>query len=246
MADTPAVLTLHAVDTAAEEGVVVDAAVLVELGCRPLQVITAVLAVGAHGPHALEGLSPALLAQQFEAALEIARPRAVRVGLLRTPEQVRLLAELLRTYHLDGLVLAPPRRLNRTEVQDAATREAIAVHLEPLSRVCVVRAADLLPTDGNGAPDLPALRAAAASLRSRGARAVLVAGAAWHGRIVDLLDEDGSQSVLDTARVCAPRIAGLASAHAAALAAHLAHGRTLLQAAEAAQRYVAQRLQRGR
>ncbi|HEX5042973.1 MAG TPA: bifunctional hydroxymethylpyrimidine kinase/phosphomethylpyrimidine kinase [Candidatus Polarisedimenticolaceae bacterium] len=244
MADIPAVLTLHAVDTAAEEGVVVDAAVLGELGCRPLQVITAVLAAGAHGPHALEGLSPALVAQQFEAVLEIARPRAVRVGLLRTPEQVRLLAELLRTYHLDGLVLAPPRRLHRTEVQDAATREAIAMHLEPLCRVCVVRACDL--AEGNGAPELPVLRAAAAALRSRGARAVLIAGAGWHGRIVDLLDEEGAESVLDTARVCAPRIAGLASAHAAALAAHLAHGRPLLQAAEAAQRYVAQRLQRGR
>ena len=246
MPDAPAVLTLHAVDTAAEEGVVVDAAVLGELGCRPLQVVTAVLAAGAHGPHALEGLSPALLAQQFEAALEIARPRAVRVGLLRTPEQVRLLAELLRTYHLDGLVLAVPRRLGHTEVQDAATRKEIAVHLEPLARVCVVRASDLPGAEGNGAPELPALRAAAAALRTGGARAVLIAGASWHGRIVDLLDEDGSEAVLDTARVCAPRIAGLASAHAAALAAHLAHGRSLLQAAEAAQRYVAQRLQRGR
>jgi len=246
LSDAPAVLTLHAVDTAAEEGVVVDAAVLGELGCRPLQVVTAVLASGAHGPHALEALSPALVAQQFEAALEIARPRAVRVGILRTPEQVRLLAELLRTYHLDGLVLAPPRRLHRTEVQDAATREAIAVHLEPICRVCVVRAADLLGAEGNGTAELPALRAAAAALRAGGARAVLVAGAAWHGRIVDLLDEEGAETVLDTARVCAPRIAGLASAHAAALAAHLAHGRSLLQAAEAAQRYVAQRLQRGR
>jgi hydroxymethylpyrimidine/phosphomethylpyrimidine kinase len=208
--------------------------------------VTAVLAAGAHGPHALEGLSPALLAQQFEAALELARPRAVRVGLLRTPEQVRLLAELLRTYHLDGLVLAPPRRLHRTEVQDDATREAITLHLEPLARVCVVRAADLPAADGNGAPEIAALRAAAAAHRARGARAVLIAGASWHGRIVDLLDEDGAEAVLDTARVCAPRIAGLASAHAAALAAHLAHGRPLLQAAEAAQRYVAQRLQRGR
>jgi len=245
LADAPAVLTLHAVDTAAEEGVLVDAAVLGELGCRPLQVVTAVLAAGAHGPHALEALSPALLAHQFEAALEIARPRAVRVGLLRTPEQVRLVAELLRTYHLDGLVLAPPRRLLRTEVQDAATREAVAAHLEPLARVCVLRAADL-GAEGNGVPELSALRAAAAARRAGGARAVLIAGASWHGRIVDLLDEDGVESVLDTARVCAPRIAGLASAHAAALAAHLAHGRPLLQAAEAAQRYVAQRLQRGR
>jgi hydroxymethylpyrimidine/phosphomethylpyrimidine kinase len=243
--DRPAVLTLHAVDTAAEEGVVVDAAVLAELGCRPLQVVTAVLAAG-HTPHALEELSPSLLAQQFEAALEIARPRAVRVGLLRSPAQVRLLAELLRTYHLDGLVLAPMRRLHRIEVQDPATREAIATHLEPLARVSIVRAADLDGIAGDGAPDLSALRAAAAALRGQGARAVLIAGAAWHGRIVDFLDEDGSEAVLDTARIAAPRVAGLASAHAAALAAHLAHGLPLLRAAEAAQRYVGQRLQRGR
>jgi len=142
--------------------------------------------------------------------------------------------------------LADVARGVRVWVQDAATREAIAVHLEPICRVCVIRAVDLLGAEGNGTAELPALRAAAAALRAGGARAVLVAGAAWHGRIVDLLDEEGAETVLDTARVCAPRVAGLASAHAAALAAHLAHGRSLLQAAEAAQRYVAQRLQRGR
>jgi hydroxymethylpyrimidine/phosphomethylpyrimidine kinase len=194
----------------------------------------------------LEALSPSLLAQQFEAALEIARPRAVRVGLLRSPGQVRLIAELLRTYHLDGLVLAPPVRYGRTEVLDDATREAIAVHLLPLARVSVVRSADLPGVSGNGAPDLDALRAAATALRARGARAVLVSGAAWHGRILDLLDEEGSETVLDTARVAAQRVAGLATAHAAALSAHLAHGLPLLRAAEAAQRYVGQRLQRGR
>jgi len=246
VSDRPAVLTLHAVDTAAEEGVVADAAVLLELKCRPLQVVTAVLAAGTQAPHALEELSPSLLAQQFEAALEIDRPRAVRVGLLRSPAQVRLVAELLRTYHLDGLVLAPPVRLGRTEVQDTATREAIAIHLQPLARVSVVRAGDLTGPSGNGGPELPELRAAAAALRAQGARAVLVSGAAWRGRIVDLLDEEGAESVLDTTRIAAPWLAGLAGAHAAALAAHLAHGLPLLRAAEAAQRYVGQRLQRGR
>jgi hydroxymethylpyrimidine/phosphomethylpyrimidine kinase len=246
LSDRPAVLTLHAVDTAAEEGVVVDAAVLAELGCRPLQVVTAVLAAGSHAPHALSELSPSLLAQQFEAALEIAHPRAVRVGLVRSPEQVRLLAELIRTYHLDGLVVAPLRRLQRIEVQDDATREAVATHLAPLARVCVIRAADLDGVAGNGAPSLQALRAAAAAQRTLGTRAVLIAGASWHGRIVDVLDDDGSEAVLDTARVVAPRVAGLASAHAAALAAHLAHGLPLLKACQAAQRYVAQRLQRER
>lgn len=245
MPDRPAVLTLHAVDTAAEEGVVADAAVLLELDCRPLQVVTAVLAAGTRA-HALEELSPALLAQQFEAALELDRPLSVRVGLLRSPAQARLVAELLRTYHLDGLVLAPPLKVARTEVQDAATRDAIAVHLVPLARVTVVRVADLPAAAGNGAPGLDALRAAAAAVRAQGARAVLVSGAASHGRLLDLLDEEGSEAILDTGRVAAPWVPGLAGAHAAALAAHLAHGLPLLRAAEAAQRYVGQRLQRGR
>jgi hydroxymethylpyrimidine/phosphomethylpyrimidine kinase len=64
--------------------------------------------------------------------------------------------------------------------------------------------------------------------------------------VLDLVDDDGHVVLLDTARIQTSRVPGLAGAHAAALAAHLARGASLSNAAEAAQRYIGFRLQRGR
>jgi hydroxymethylpyrimidine kinase/phosphomethylpyrimidine kinase len=243
--DWPPVLSVHAVDTAGDEGVVADAAVAQELRCRPLQVVTAVLAAGPERLHGLEEVSLAAMAQQFEAAMETARPRAVRIGVLRGAAQARLVAELLREYRLEGVVVAPASRGGRTPLIDDDTEEAIRQELYPLARVVVLRAQRHPPDEGEDL-DPDALRNASAEARARGARAVLVAGARQRGRVLDLLDDAGSHAFLDAPRITAPRMAGLAGAHAAALTAHVARGATLTGAAEAAQRYVSLRLQRGR
>jgi hydroxymethylpyrimidine/phosphomethylpyrimidine kinase len=100
----------------------------------------------------------------------------------------------------------------------------------------------------SGAPaeSIDGLTSAARALRGEGASAVLVAGATWKGRVIDLLDDEGKVTVLDASRVQAPHVGGLAGAHVVALTAHLARGLALSSAFAAAQRYIALRLQRGR
>jgi len=73
----------------------------------------------------------------------------------------------------------------------------------------------------------------------------LITGWIVGNRVVDVLDDGGEHNVFDTGRLAAPRLEGIANAHAIALAAHLARGRTLDRAAQAAQRFVGLRLQRG-
>jgi hydroxymethylpyrimidine/phosphomethylpyrimidine kinase len=113
-------------------------------------------------------------------------------------------------------------------------------------RVVVARAADLPSLTGREAADLAGLRDAASRLREQGARAVVISGWSAHGRVLDLLDDGGELAVLDTARIHAAHVPGLAGSYAAALAAHLARGLALRDAAEAAQRYVGFRIVRGR
>src|SRR6185295_17205989 len=110
----------------------------------------------------------------------------------------------------------------------------------------VVRAADVAASGGGEIEDLSSLRDAAARLRAQGARAVVISGWLRQGRVVDLLDDGGTLRVLDTARIQVPRVSGLAGAYAASLAAHVARGLPLAEAADAAQRYIGLRLLRGR
>jgi hydroxymethylpyrimidine/phosphomethylpyrimidine kinase len=123
---------------------------------------------------------------------------------------------------------------------------ALTRFLFPAARVVVVRAGDLDLLTEKRAEGLDELRSAASVLRERGAGAVLISGGVLKGRVLDVLDDGGQVTVFDTTRLSVSRVEGLAGAHAAALAAHLARGLDLREAAAAAQRYVALRLQRGR
>ena len=211
-------LTIGALHADAAHGIVADAAVLSELNCRPFTAATC-----------LETLS--LPVDIFTASLSAGLaegPRATRVGAVGD-QDVEELAARLASRAPDAVVLAP---------EVAALPVARRAPLLPLAAVVVARAGDLRDVEG--------LKRLAMHFREEGARAVLIAGAALRGRVVDLLDEAGRITVFDTSRIQAPRIPGLGSSHVTALAAHLARGETLVRASEAAQRYVGLRLRRGR
>ncbi len=239
------VLSIHAADTDGD-GLLADGAVYRDLQCRSLAVTTAVVASAPGRIDALEPVSLGLLAQQFETIFAAGHPEAARVGILIDPEQMELTAELLQTFRVPGVVLAPVFRIARTPILSGPAMNALIRFLFPVARVLVVRAGDLDLLAEKRAESLDELRSAASALRERGAGAVLISGGILKGRVLDVLDDGGQVTVFDTTRLSVSRVEGLAGAHAAALAGHLARGLDLRQAAAGAQRYIAQRLQRGR
>lgn len=222
MSTHPAVVSVHALDAGGGEGLVADAHVFAELDCRALSVATSLLPS--------EPLSPGMLRGQLEAVGRDTAIAAVRIGFVKGQGQVELLGAFIGS-------AAPETSVISLFALDDETRASMIRDVVPKARVVVTRASG---------GDLEDLRSMAKELRDSGARAVVVAGLVVRGRVIDLLDDAGVVVVLDTARIQATRVPGLAGAHAAALAAHLARGLTLPQAAEAAQRYVGFRLRRGR
>jgi hydroxymethylpyrimidine/phosphomethylpyrimidine kinase len=238
MSAAPLVVSVHALDAGGGDGFVADAAVFAELECRAACIATSVLLP--------EPLALDLLSRQLEAAGRLAPAAGARVGFVVGPSHVELVAAFVRRIAPSATVFAPPVHVAGSVLLESPTLEATRRHLFPAARVLVTRAADVAALSGREVKDLEGLRDAAQSLRDKGAKAVVIAGLLVRGRVLDLLNDDGSVVLLDTARIQAPRVPGLAGAHAAALAAHLARGLPLADAVEAAQRYIGFRLVRGR
>lgn len=234
----PLVASAHALDTGGGEGFVADAHVFSELDCRAVSVATALVA--------LEPLPLELVARQLEAVAAAGPVGALRVGFVRGASQVEQIAGFIRRAAPETTVIAVPVRGGGLPFLDSETHEAIRRHLYPAARVVVARAADLPFLIDRDVDDLEGLREAATLLRGQGAKAVIVAGWIARGRVLDFLDDDGQLVLLDTARIQVPRVPGLSGAYAAALAAHLARGLPLHEAAVSAQRYIGFRLVRGR
>ena len=242
----PFVLSIHALAVEGGDGVVGDAAVLSELGCRPLCAATSVLSTPSEGAPALQPMPQNLVDLQVAAALAAGRPAAIRIGALPSPRHVERLAEMLAAEAGGSIVLAPLVQIDGTRLLDDKTWNAARRALFPLARAVLVRATDGAVLHGNEVASIDDLRAAAAALREQGARAAVVAGLSQRQRMIDLVDDGGSVAILDAGRLQAPHVRGLSGAHAAAFAAHLARGATVARAAESAQRYVALRLLRAR
>ena len=238
MSTGPIVLTAHALDTGSGDGIVSDAAVFSDLECRAACVVTSVVPT--------EPLPLELVARQLEQALLLGHPNAVRVGFVRGSAHVELIAHFVRRHAPEASVFAPALRAGTETLCDTDTQAAMERALYPAVRVVVARASDLGPLSGHDVEDVGGLRDAALRIRERGARAVVVSGWIARGRVVDLLDDGGSVVLLDTTRIHTPHVRGLTGSYAASLAAHIARGLALRDAAEAAQRYVGFRIQRGR
>jgi hydroxymethylpyrimidine/phosphomethylpyrimidine kinase len=171
---------------------------------------------------------------------------AVRVGFVHGAVQIETIAHFLRRKAPDNSVFAPALRAGTEVLADAETQGAMARHLYPAARVVVARAAELPLLTGHDAEDLQGLREAAERLQAQGARAVVISGLFLRGRVIDFLADGSEVTLFDTARIQAPHVAGLSGSYPAALAAHIARGLSLRDAAESAQRYVGFRIQRGR
>jgi hydroxymethylpyrimidine/phosphomethylpyrimidine kinase len=243
---SPLVLSVNAAAVEGRDGIAGDVAVFDELGCAAACVATAVLSASAEVFTACDAVSDATIARQLAAAGADARPAAAKLGMIASAAQAVALAPKLAACVPDSLIYAPVIRVAEADVLGRAEIKKAWSVLAPLARAVIVRAVDLDAILGHGVTELDEVSAAAAELRARGARAAVVAGFLSRERVVDVVDDGGAVAVFDTGRLRVPHVAGLSGAFAAAVTAHLALGLELRRAVQAAQRYVALRLHRGR
>jgi hydroxymethylpyrimidine/phosphomethylpyrimidine kinase len=238
---TPCVLVLAGLDPSGGAGLLADAEAIRAAGARPLCVATALTAQTTRRMHGFQPLAPALALQTAQALLEEEPVRAIKVGMVGTTAMARAIAELLDRAGLPTVVdpvLASSTGVALFQGGPAAARQAYAalwthaVITPNAPEACVLLDLKDEPRDP------AALERAARELVQRGAKAALVKGG--HAEGADSIDvlcsADGCE------RLAAPRMAGTARGTgcrlASALAAGLALGKPLPDAARTAKRLV--------
>lgn len=227
-------------------GVGLDARVGAELGAAVLTVVTAVSAQDATGVHALETVSAATVRAQID-GLPLQSIRAVRVGALTSPENVREVATALRKLYDVPAVVDPVLGATRGGAfADDATVEAIRRELLPLPNVILTpnipEGSALLggrPIDRDGLGD------AARALQRLGSRAVLLTGGHLEGNPVDALATSEAIELFAGSRL-ANDMRGSGCVLAMALAIELADGHDLRSAVQHARVFVRKKIESAR
>jgi hydroxymethylpyrimidine/phosphomethylpyrimidine kinase len=235
------VLVFAGLDPSGGAGLLADAEAIRAAGARPLCVATALTAQTTRRMHGFQPLAPALALQTAEALLEEEPVRAIKVGMVGTTAMARAIAELLARARLPAVVdpvLAASSGTALFQGGPAAARQAYSALWPHAVITPNAPEAQMLLDLPEEPRDTAALERAARELVKRGAKAALVKGG--HAQGADSID------VLCSAEGCehlvAHRVAGTARGTgcrlASALAAGLASGKPLPEAARAAKQLV--------
>ncbi|MDQ1295717.1 MAG: hydroxymethylpyrimidine/phosphomethylpyrimidine kinase [Actinomycetota bacterium] len=240
VAPPPVALTIAGSDSGGGAGLQADLRTFSVFGVLGACAVTALTAQNTLGVRACEPVGPDFVEQQLDAVLDDLPVRAVKTGMLATPQIVELLVE--RADDLPQLVVDPV--LVSTTGHSLGGPGTDSALWALLSRALVVtpnlaEAATLL---GHPVQTLDQAVDAAHELAATGARWVVVTGGHLDGDAVDVVVHGGRVELLGAPRVRTGNDHGTGCTFAAAVVASLAHGDSVRAALLVAKRYVHENL----
>lgn len=244
----PRVLTIAGSDSGGGAGIQADLKTFSALGCFGTTAITALTAQNTQGVRSIHGVPASMLKDQIDAVIEDIGVHAVKIGMLHAPDIVMTVAEAIDRHALPHVVLDPVMVATSGAVLIDSPAVNVLVH-ELFGRAQVItpnldEASMLVGRKLRSESDM---EAAAQEMLSKGARAVLLKGGHLVGDQVSdlLLTQDGLKHWMRAPRIATANTHGTGCTLSSAIAAHLAHGETLLDAIEAARNFVRGALQAG-
>lgn len=243
MSPVPNLLTIAGSDPSGGAGILADLRTFAALGVYGCAVPAALTAQNSVGVFAVHDVPGSFLRRQLDALFDDVRVAGVKVGMLGSAENVATVAAVLRERRPPCVVVDPVLRATTgASLLDADALDLLRTELLPLATVVTPNAPEAGILLDERAPATPAeARSAAARLVARGVRAVIVTGGHVAGarESVDVLHDGHSAREFRVPRIAGRSAHGTGCTYSSALAALLAMGRTLDEAALAAQRRVA-------
>jgi len=231
----PIVLTFAASDPTGGAGLQADLLTLAALGCHPLSVLTGLTVQDTSGVEHLESIAADLVTRQARRVLAETKVAAFKVGVLGSAENVRAVAAIAAAHARVPLVLDPVLASGRG---DPLANDAV---LKALLELLVPRATVVTPNTVEAAQLGGAKR-----LLELGCRYVLVTGTHEPGaEVSNKLYDSGGLVREDRWQRLPGSYHGSGCTLASAIAAQLAKGRDVPEAARAAQKFTWQALAAG-
>jgi hydroxymethylpyrimidine/phosphomethylpyrimidine kinase len=237
-------LTIAGSDPSGGAGIQADLKTFAAFGLYGASAITAITAQSTNGIEATMALSADLVTAQIEAVAGDLAIHVTKVGMLANAAIVEAVAAAIAELDLPLVVVDPVFVSSSGEcLLDEDGVRALCVELLPRARVVTPNIPEAEALSGRRITSLDEARGAARRIHDMGAGAVIITGG--HGRwdqakdVIDLLFDGHAFHELRVPRVESRHTHGTGCTFASAVAAGMALGRELPDAAARAQQYVA-------
>ncbi len=230
----PTALTIAGVDPGGGAGIAADLKTFAALGVHGTCVITSLTAQNTRGVLNSYDIPVEFIEEQFDAVVSDIRIDSVKTGMLSSPDIVRDVVNLLKDREFP-LVIDPVMAAEAGG--ELLKGEAVRVLIDELIPLCTVITPNVGEAErlsGMKIMDMKDAKKAAKRIHDLGARAVIVTGGHLDG--TDVL-YDGEVTYIEGTLVRGGTH-GSGCTHSAVIAAELAKGTTLVEAASLAKKFV--------
>ncbi len=232
-------LSIAGSDSSGGAGIQADIKTMAMNGVYAMTAITALTAQNTTGVSAITEVSPEFLKQQIDAVFEDIRPDAVKIGMVSSPALVEVIAERLRYYQAENIVVDPVMvaTSGSTLSKDSAV-QVMKEKLLPLATVITPNIPESTILTGRTIVSPADMELAAQEMAAQFNCAVLCKGGHSINDANDLLYADGKCVWFSGKRIDNPNTHGTGCTLSSAIAANLAKGFSLEQSIERAKAYI--------
>lgn len=242
----PIILTIAGFDPSCGAGIAADLKTFAVHDCYGIAAITAITVQSTQGVKAVHPVPHATLRAQLDALAEDMAIAAVKIGMLANRANAAAVAEFLEHASLGRVVLDPVVKPSSggPELIDGAGVKFVREELMKRAAVITPNVDEAELLTGLEIKDLAAMKAAAQKLVEMGAQAAIIKGGHME-KPVDILFDGTEMITFGGEQVKTGHTHGTGCAFSAAIAAQLATGRPLAEAATLAKAYVTKAIEHG-
>lgn len=241
-------LTIAGSDSGGGAGIQADLKTFSALGCYGMSVITALTAQNTVTVRGIYSVEPAFIAEQIDAVIEDIGVDAVKIGMLHSPEVIRVVAERLRVHGIAKIVVDPVMvaKSGSKLLRDDAV-ETLKEQLLPIATVITPNLPEASVLLNRNVTE-ETMEQAAQELAALGPKAVLVKGGHLQGpSSPDALFIKGAPKTvtLRADRVESCNTHGTGCTLSSAIASYLGRGMEIEEAIHRAKQYLTEALKAG-
>ncbi len=237
-------LSIAGSDCSGGAGIQADLKTMTMNGVFAMSAITALTAQNTTGVRAIEEVTPLFLAQQIDAVFEDIFPDAVKIGMVASVDLIRTIAERLRFYHPENIVIDPVMvATSGARLISADAVETLKKELLPLSTILTPNIPEAEILSGCTITNEQDMITAAKTISDTYHCAVLCKGGHSINDANDLLYSSGTAAWFYGKRIDNPNTHGTGCTLSSAIAANLAKGYDLETSVERAKSYISGALQ---
>lgn len=233
------VLTIAGSDCSGGAGIQADLKTFSAHGVFGMSVITSVVAENTSRVIDVQNIQPEMIEKQIDAVFEDIEVDAVKIGMLPTPEIMKVVVKQLKKYTPPNVVIDPVMYAkNGCPLMEVSYIDVLMEEVIPMAFVLTPNIPEAERICGFSISNGKDMKAAAKRIYDMGCLNVLMKGGHYVGNALDILYDGNEYFLFETTRIDTPNTHGTGCTLSSALASNLAYGYAVPEAVRRAKAYI--------